>query len=113
MVQVMTTPSAGPVKLFEFVKRPSGWSADDFRRQWVDRRLSLFAKSPDADRGVRRHELYQRLAADENRARADVEVPDTGYDAVSVMWFDDVAGYEATSAARSAEIGRASCRERV
>jgi len=98
MTASSSASSEGPIKVFEFVKRPAGSALSEFGDQWVEGRLALFADDAGVSRFVRRHESYLRLSADEDRPRAELETPDSGFDAVSVTWFDSLGDFEAMRA---------------
>jgi hypothetical protein len=90
-------------KYFEFLRAPSGSSDAGVHRQWARERAALLWARPDLAGHLRRQELYERLPADRDRRRADVELPDAGFDAVSVQWFDGVEAYDASRAAPGAQ----------
>jgi hypothetical protein len=75
------------VKVFEFLRRGDGIDAEQFHRAWREHAHAI-AGTPSARRHVHRYELNHRLPEDYERERNDLEVSDTGFDGVSVMWFE-------------------------
>jgi EthD domain len=84
-----------PVKLFAFLTRKAGMSPAEFHEYWKRQHAPFFAETPEVRRHIRRYELHHRLAADEDRPRSDLEVPDAGFDGVAVQWFDSFAELQA------------------
>ncbi len=91
-------PAHGPVKLFGFLKRAPGTTLAAFADYWERQHAPAFAAIPAVAKHVRRYELYHRLAADEERARSDLEVADAGFDGVAVQWFDGLDALQAVRA---------------
>jgi hypothetical protein len=93
----VTTPESngGPVKVFAFIKRRQGMTAGEFHRHWEDHHARFIADTPELARHLRGYRLYHRLAADEGRERASIEVPDAGFDGVMVQSFDSLAEFQA------------------
>ncbi len=82
---------AGPFKVFQFVKRRPGISPAEFRDRWDERHAQFLAEHPELRDRMRRVEHHHRLAGDDDRERAEVEVADAGFDGVAVVWFDSLA----------------------
>ena len=76
------------IKVFEFLRRKSGFSPEQFHEAWRNVHGPLLADDPDLRRHVTRYELNHRLPSDADRPRTDVEVADEGWDGVAVLWFD-------------------------
>jgi hypothetical protein len=99
------------IKVFEFLRRAPGLSADEFHRRWRDELAAEVVASPAARRRLRRYELNARLPADYRRDRHALEVADAGYDGVDVRWFAseaDLSAFEReVSSARAISESRA------
>jgi uncharacterized protein (TIGR02118 family) len=95
------------IKLFEFLRRAPGTSAEQFHAYWRDVHASMLADDPSLRRHVRRYELNHRLPEDSGRDRQEGEVTDTGWDGVAVLWFDSLDEMRALSA----EAGMAAVRD--
>src|SRR5580704_11186638 len=91
-----------PVKLFEFLRAPIGSTEPNLHMRWVEERTTWLSKRREMAQYVWRHELYERPLVDENRTRAATEVPDTGFEAVSVQWFESLAAYDSMRSAAGA-----------
>jgi hypothetical protein len=92
----------GPVKLFEFLRAPVGSTEPGIHERWAEERTAWLGERPELAQYLWRHELYERPAVDEGRPRAEVEMPDTGFEAVSVQWFESLAAYDALRTAPGA-----------
>jgi hypothetical protein len=86
------------IKLFTFLRRKQGMTADAFHEHWRDVHARHIAETPELRRHIRRYELNHRLDQDEARDRQPGEVADLGFDGVAVLWFDSLADYEALRA---------------
>jgi uncharacterized protein (TIGR02118 family) len=86
------------IKLFEFLRRKSGTTQEQFHAYWRDVQAATVAGDPDLRRHVERYELNLRLPDDEGRDRQDGEVDDTGWDGVAVLWFDSIDEMRALAA---------------
>jgi uncharacterized protein (TIGR02118 family) len=95
------------IKVFEFLRRSSGTTPDEFHAHWRDVHGPLLADDPLLRRHVRRYELNHRLPADSARDRQDGEVQDIGWDGVAVLWFDSLDDMRSLGA----EPGMAAVRE--
>lgn len=78
------------IKLFEFLRRRPESTREQFHTLWREIHGPMLANDPQLRRHVTRYELNHRLAADADRERTDLEVPDDGWDGVAVMWFDSI-----------------------
>jgi hypothetical protein len=85
------------IKVFEFLRRKQGSTAEQFQHDWRGIQGPLLANDPDLRRHVKRYELNHRLAEDSGRERTDVEVQDEGWDGVAVLWLDSVDEMRALS----------------
>ena len=63
---------------------------------WLDQRGELAQY-------LRRHELYVRHPGSEDRTHTEEGMPDTGFEAVSVQWFDSLARYDTMRCAPGAD----------
>jgi uncharacterized protein (TIGR02118 family) len=86
------------IKVFEFLRRRSGTTPDEFHAHWRDVHGPLLADDPQMRRHVRRYELNHRLPEDSARDRRDGEVEDIGWDGVAVLWFDSLDDMRALGA---------------
>jgi len=86
------------IKLFEFLRRKSGSTPDEFETYWRDVHARKLADDPDLARHVTRYELNVQLAGDADRDRAEGEVENTGWDGVAVLWFDSMDELQALGA---------------
>jgi EthD domain len=84
----------GPVKFFEFLRAPAGSPGPRLRQRWAEERSSWLGRRGELAQYLKRHELYERCAVEEQRVRSGVEMPDTGFEAVSVQWFESRAAYD-------------------
>jgi len=95
-------PDPGPVKLFEFLRAPGGSADPHARDRWVEERTEWLGRRPELGRHLVRHDLYERVPVGVVDEGSEVVMPDTGFEAVSVQFFDTLAGYEAFGAAPEA-----------
>ena len=86
------------IKLFEFLRRANGTTAEEFHAYWRDTHAAKLADEPDLRRHVNRYELNHQLPDDSDRERRDGEVENTGWDGVAVLWFDSVDAIRALAA---------------
>jgi uncharacterized protein (TIGR02118 family) len=86
------------IKVFEFLRRTPGTTAEQFHTYWRDVHAPMIADDPSLRRHVRRYELNHRLPQDSDRERQEGEFSDTGWDGVAVLWFDSVDDMRALSA---------------
>ena len=96
------------VKVFEYLRRKAGTSAEQFHEAWRQVHGPLLADDPELRRHVTRYELNHRLPSDADRARTADEVADDGWDGIAVLWFDSLDAMRALAA----EPGMARIRER-
>jgi hypothetical protein len=85
----------GPIKLFEFLRPPDGAAEPDLYGRWAHERREWLGQRPELARHLRRHDLYERVPVGVVDEGSDVVMPDTGFVAVSVQWFDSLAEYDA------------------
>jgi EthD domain len=84
----------GPIKLFEFLELPAEPPAADLYGAWAQERTAWLAERPALGQHLRRHDLFQRVPAGVVDDGSDAVMPDTGFVAVSVQWFDSPAAYD-------------------
>jgi uncharacterized protein (TIGR02118 family) len=95
------------VKVFEFLRRKQGTTADQFHTYWRDEHGPALADDPSLRRHIKRYELNHRLPEDYARDRQEGEFADIGWDGVAVLWFDSVEDMRALSS----EAGMAAVRD--
>ncbi len=76
------------IKVFEFLRRTSGTTPEQFHSFWRDVHGPTLANDPALARHVNRYELNHRLLTDADRERTTGEVRDDGWDGVAVLWLD-------------------------
>ena len=79
------------VKLFFFLKRRPGMTTAEFHDHWKERHGPLVANSAAVRRYTVRYEQNHAGANDSN-------LPDLGFDGVSVMWFRSIDDFDAMRA---------------
>jgi hypothetical protein len=92
----------GPIKLFEFLRYPTGPVEPDLYGRWAQERTAWLGNRPELGRHLRRHELYERVPVGVVDEGSELVRPDTGFVAVSVQWFDSPAAYDAMRSAPEA-----------
>jgi hypothetical protein len=85
---------SGPVKFFEFLQPPGDPPTPDPFGTWADERSVWLADHPSLGRRLRRHDLFRRVPVGVVDDGSDILMPDTGFAAVSVQWFDSLADVE-------------------
>lgn len=83
------------IKLICFLKRNPALTVDQFQDHWRHVHGRLFAETPEIRRYIGRYEQNHRLDADYRRERHSGEVADTGFDGVTVIWYETLADFEA------------------
>jgi EthD domain len=93
----------GPVKLFEFLRTPRESAERRQHQRWAEERSSLISQRDELAQHARAHDLYERLPATGSGIADSEGVPDSGFEAVSVQWFDSHRAYEAMLSAPGAD----------
>ena len=83
------------IKSFTFLRRKPGLDPEEFHAYWRGVHARHLADTPSWRRHIRRYELNHRLPGDADRDRHALEVTDTGFDGVAVLWFDSEAERQA------------------
>lgn len=86
------------LKLICFIRRHPDLSREQFHAHWRDVHGPLFADTPAIRRHILRYEQLPRLEADYARERSGAEVADAGFDGVTMLWYENMAAFEAMAA---------------